>query len=340
MLNEMTDTKEDNGSLDSYTLDELKNTSLPENLTSTAHPIQIEEGESEYSKTIKNLGEVVGELNSRLGDEKCAFGGSMAMYLLWDNLKKEDNSIDITDRLNERIRGGKNDYDLILESGREDIVMQKLGFSDSDMSRRRGFVGNHMVDVLGCSEKRSFPNKEVVVGGQEFYVQNPYDSLFEKLTALAYPQIDDSGNERPKEIKLGVDVKLYKLYLQRSEKISEDELNEKLVELWSKYKEETREVRAKETALEMDLGKSARDIIANMFKMPFSSDEELISKAQELYPNVPADLIVDLIGSVDKKSFTVNITKVFKIVDKDSDSYLEMHSKAEENYSAISLEKN
>ncbi len=335
MLNEMTDTKEGGGSLGSYTLDELKSTPLPENLSSHSHPIQIEEGESECSKTIQNLGELVGELNHRLGDEKCALGGSMAMYLLWDNLMKEDNSIDIKDRLNERIRGGKNDYDLMLESGRDDIVMQKLGFSDSDIKRRRGFVANHMVDVLGCSEKRSFPNKEVVVGGQEFYVQNPYDSLFEKLTALAYPQIDDSGNDRPKELKWGVDAKLYKLYLQLSEKISEDELNEKLAELWPKYKEETREVRAKETALEMDLGKSARDIIANMFKKPFSSDEELISKAQELYPNVSTDLIVDLIGSVDKESFVENIMKVFQIVDKDSDSYLEMYSKAEENYSAI-----
>jgi len=335
MLNEMTDTKEDKGSLDSYTLDELKNTNLPENLTSTAHPVQIEEGESEYSKTIKNLGEVVGELNSRLGDEKCAFGGSMAMYLLWDNLMREDSRVDIKDRLNERIRGGKNDYDLILESGREDIVMQKLGFSDSDMNRRRGFVANHMVDILSCSEKRSFPNKKVVVGGQEFYVQNPYDSLLEKLTALAYPQIDNSGNERPKEIKWGVDAKLYKLYLQLSEKISEDELNEKLAELWPKYKEETREVKARDMALEMDSGKSARDIIANMFKIPFSSNEELISKTHELYPNVSIDLVVNVIGSVDKESFVENIMKVFQIVDKDSDSYLEMYSKAEENYSAI-----
>ena len=335
MLNEMTDTKEDNGSLDSYTLDELKNTSLPENLTSTAHPIQIEEGESEYSKTIKNLGEVVGELNSRLGDEKCAFGGSMAMYLLWDNLMKEDSRVDIKDRLNERIRGGKNDYDLTVESGREDIIMGKLGFSDSDMELKRGVVANHMIDILSRPEKRSFLNEKIVIDGQEFYVQNPYDSLFEKLTALAYPQIDDSGNDRPKELKWGVDAKLYKLYLQLSEKISEDELNEKLVELWPKYKEETREVRAKETALEMDSGKSARDIIANMFKMPFSSDEELISKAQELYPNVPADLIVDLIGSVDKESFIENIMRVFKIMDKESDPYSEMHSKAEENYSAI-----
>ncbi|HHX99708.1 TPA: hypothetical protein GX533_03500 [Candidatus Dojkabacteria bacterium] len=336
----MTDKKENENSLDSYTLDELKSVSLPTNLALHAHPIQVEEGKSEYSKTMENLGEVVSELNRRLGDEKCAFGGSMAMYLLWNNLMKEDSSIDIKDRLNERIRGGKNDYDLMLESGRKNSVMEKLGFKDSDMKLERGLVANHMVDILHRPEKRSFPNEKIIIKEQEFYVQNPYDSLFEKLTALAYPQIDDSGNERPKELKWGVDAKLYKLYLQLSDKISEDELNEKLAELWPKYKEETREVRAKETALEMDSGKSAKDIIANMFKMPFSSDEELILKAQELYPNVPTDLIVDLIGSVDKESFVENIMRVFKIMDKESDSYSEMHSKAEENYSVISLEEN
>ena len=144
----MTDKKENENSLDSYTLDELKSVSLPTNLALHAHPIQVEEGKSEYSKTMENLGEVVSELNRRLGDEKCAFGGSMAMYLLWNNLMKEDSSIDIKDRLNERIRGGKNDYDLMLESGRKNSVMEKLGFKDSDMKLERGLVANHAITII------------------------------------------------------------------------------------------------------------------------------------------------------------------------------------------------
>lgn len=329
----MVDLKDKGDSLESYSLEELKNTILPSGLALHPHSIRVEEGNSEYSQTMDNLVQVTAELNDRLGNEKCAFGGSMAMYLLWNDLMEKYGEIDIREILNQRIRGGKNDYDLTLELGRKNIVMKdKLGFKNSEIQKERGKVANQMIDVLSRPEKKNFPNREISIGEQEFDVQNPYDSLFEKLSALAYPQVDEFGKEREKEVKWGVDVKLYKLYLQLSEKLSEEQLNERLVELWGKYKKERREIGAEEIASEMNSGKNAREIVGNMFRMSFSSDEELISKSQELYPKISIDLIRDLIGSVDKQSFIANIMKVYEVLDKDSDSYLEMHRKAEDNF--------
>ncbi|MDD2270539.1 MAG: hypothetical protein PHG60_03110, partial [Candidatus Dojkabacteria bacterium] len=123
------DTTEPVNALRPYTLEELSVISLPENLAEHTNEVELEQGKDPYGQTITNLTQLSRDLNSHIVEEKYAFTGSMSMYALWNDLMERKPDINIKRVLNQRVKGGKNDFDIAIREERKEVVMtEKLKF--------------------------------------------------------------------------------------------------------------------------------------------------------------------------------------------------------------------
>jgi hypothetical protein len=334
------DLKEPVNGLSPYTLEELSLINLPQKLAEHTNEVELEQEKEPYEQTINNLVEVSRELNSHMAEEKYAFTGSMSMYALWNDLMEKSPDINIRRILNQRIKGGKNDFDIAITEARKEVVMtEKLKFDDDAKAKQRGVIGNHMVDIQVRPVMNDFPYKEVQLGDQRVFVQNPVVGIFERMSALAYPQIGNDGKDNPKEIKWGVDTKLLKLYVMLSENLTEDQLEEKLKNLWDKYQEGKRYEYAEYLASQVKLGKDPKELLLpsiNKLLKESISTEDLQEKIKGIFPNVPLEVINTMLYTGDDKVFLNSMKEVIDLVTPKPDTHEEMCEKANENYFEIS----
>lgn len=333
------DTTEPVNALRPYTLEELSVISLPENLAEHTNEVELEQGKDPYGQTITNLTQLSRDLNSHMVEEKYAFTGSMSMYALWNDLMERKPDINIKRVLNQRVKGGKNDFDIAIREERKEVVMtEKLKFDEDAKAKQRGVIGNHMVDIQVRPVISDFPHKEVQLGEQKVLVQNPIEGIFERMSALAYPQVTNDGKENRKEIKWGVDTKLLKLYVMLSENLTEEELEVKLEGMWNKFQEGKRYQYPEYLASQVKEGKDQKELLLpSMSKLlnESISIEELPGKIKEKFPNIKPEIIDELLNTKDSEIFLKDIKLLIDLVTPKQDSYEEMSEKANENYRGI-----
>jgi len=325
--------------LEPYSLEQLSVINLPENLARHTNEIEMEDGKEPYEQTIKNLTEVGTALNNKMEGEEYAFTGSMSMYALWYDFMNSKPNVDIKRVLNQRVKGGKNDFDIAIREERKLPVMRdKLGFDEDAISKQRGIVGNHMVDIQVRPQIKDFPYKEVNLGEEKVLVQNPIEGIFERMSALAYEQIGNDGKVNPNEVKWGVDTKLLKLYVMLSENLTEEKLEEKLANLWSKYQEGKKYQYVEYLVSQIKQGKDQRELLLPGIRNFLNEDisiEELPEKMKESFSGVSAESVDNLLYTKDLELFRKVAKELIDSVTPKGDSYEEMHEKANENYNAI-----
>ncbi len=333
------DITQTNKILEPYSLEELSVISLPGNLARHTNEIKMEEGKEPYEQTIKNLTEVTSALNSKMEGEEYAFTGSMSMYALWYDFMNKKPNVDIKRVLNQRVKGGKNDFDIAIREERKLAVMEdKLGFDEDAVSKQRGVVGNHMVDIQVRPSIKDFPYKEVDLGGEKVLVQNPIEGIFERMSALAYEQIGNDGEVNSNEVKWGVDTKLLKLYVMLSEGLTKEKLEEKLASLWNKYQKGKKYGYVEYLASQVKEGKDQRDLLLPGMRKFLNEDisiEELPEKMKESFSGVPPENIDNLLYTKDLELFKKEAKQLIDSVTPKGDSYEEMREKANENYNEI-----
>lgn len=322
-----------------YTLEELSIINLPENLAKQSHEVQLEQGKDFYGQTIDNLTQLSRDLNNHMVEEKYAFTGSMSMYALWNDLMERKPDIDIKRVLNQRVKGGKNDFDITITEERKEVVMtEKLKFDEDAKAKQRGVIGNHMVDILVRPVINDFPHKEVQLGEQKVLVQNPIEGIFERMSALAYSQVGNDGKENPKEIKWGVDTKLLKLYVMLSENLTEEELEKKLEDMWVKYQEGRRYQYVEYLSSQVKEGKNPKELLLPSMSKLLNEDipiDSLSFKIKEKYPNIDGKIVDEMLETTDDKVFNMNMKGLIDILSPEPDSYREMSKKANDNYLGI-----
>lgn len=334
------DSKEPRDSLKAYTLEELSLIDLPVNLAGHPNEIEVEAGKDYYQQTVDNLTQLTGDLNELMEGEGYAFTGSMGMYSLWHDLMERKPDIDIKRILNQRIKGGKNDFDIAITEDRKEIVMtEKLKFDEDAKGKQRGVISDYMVDILVRPVIKGFPNTEISLGEHKVFTQNPVVGIFERMSALAYPQVGDDGKENPKEIKWGVDIKLLKLYVMLSEDLTEEELEDKLESMWNQYQEGKKYEYAEYLASQVRQGKDQKELLLPSICKLLNKDisaKDLQKEITEKFTWVDGKIFAVLLYTKDSDIFLENMKILIDLITPEQDGYKVMRKRAIENYNAIS----
>jgi len=226
--------------------------------------------------------------------EPLAFMGSIGMYALLNEMKQNNPQVGDLMLLEQRIAGGKNDFDVCVAQGKKQSVMQEFGWDKRHIELGRGIVGTgkQMVDMMERQKKPDFPWQAVTLNGETVYVQNPEEMLFSKINALVNPDLDDGGNVREREIKWGVDIKILKTYLMVEKGMDAQQLDTYLAERWEVYSESERYGSVTQLAEQFDsagnvqqllvpvmekmLGRPITDLRADLISSVGNGSEELV----------------------------------------------------------------
>jgi len=213
-----------------------KGEKLPERISSIRH--DIETGERlKLDYVLEQVGNVSQAVASRT-DKRFVVMGSMGMYITLNELRPDGSQLML---LEQRIASGKNDYDIGVHPETATAVMTDFGWDEERQKLNRGYVGEgrQMIDLLSRRELLHFPWRQAEIAGVPTSIQAPEEMIFEKMSALISPGIEDEGETkgevRVREIKWGVDIKLLKTYLMEKNSWSEDQVETHLAQRWDDY---------------------------------------------------------------------------------------------------------
>lgn len=266
-------------SLSAYSPEQVtKGEKLPEKISSIAH--DVEAGEKlKLDLVTEQVGIVAQEIKGKT-QEKFVVLGSMGMYATLNELRAGGNQLML---LEQRIGGGKNDYDIGVKPEVLTQVMTSFGWTQEAQKIQRGFVGkdSQMVDLMGRKELPHFPWRESNIEGINFYVQTPEEMIFEKISALVNPGKNDNNETRMREVKWGIDIKLLKTYLMVKNNWTETQVEAHLENRWSDYLEDTRYQGVLELAQQVDKGEAVSEVIKQVLKQRLGKDK-ITDPRQEL----------------------------------------------------------
>lgn len=266
-------------SLAPYSKEQItKGEKLPERISSIKH--DVETGEKlKLDYVVEQIADVSKSIAAKT-DKKFVVLGSMSMYATLNELKTDGEGLML---LEQRISGGKNDYDIGVRPEELNETMTSFGWSEDTKKLQRGKVGNgsQMIDMMGRNERPHFPWRQTEVVGQECFVQTPEEMVFEKISALVNPNSDDKGETRLREIKWGVDIKLLKTYLTMKNNWSETDMEEYLAKRWGEYVEDTRYQGVTELSERVGEREGVEDVVRDALKKRLGK-EQIDDVKQEL----------------------------------------------------------
>lgn len=288
-----------------YTIEQLSTAEriLPERIAEINH--DVETGERRRLDVVLESATEVAHNVSKKTRERFAFMGSVGMYALLNEMKHKNPQVGDLMLLEQRIAGGKNDFDVCVEQGKRQTVMQEFGWDREHIEISRGVVGTgkQMVDLGERQEKPEFPWQAVTLNGETVYVQNPEEMLFSKINALVSPALDKDGSIGRREIKWGVDIKILKTYLMVEKGIDDQKLNAYLAKRWEVYTESER------------YGSVTQ--LAEQFNSAGNVQQLLTPVLEKMLDRPIADLRADLISSVGNGSEEL-IDGLLAVTDKEA----------------------
>src|SRR4030042_4458874 len=110
----------------------------------------------------------------------------MSLYAHLNKLRSDGTHLML---LEERISGGKNDYDVGVSEEKIQETMDQLGWDDEAKNKKRGFIGEgrQKVDIMVRKELPHLPWETAEINGETFFVQSPEELIFEKMSGLIDP---------------------------------------------------------------------------------------------------------------------------------------------------------
>lgn len=299
--------------LKSFSVEQLSSTEkiLPVRIAEISHDVDagerrrldvLLEGASEVATGIKNK-----------TTERFAFLGSIAMYTLLNELREKNPQVGDLMLLEQRIAGGKNDFDVCVEPGKKHKVMNEFGWGSEQQSLTRGHIdsGKQMVDLMERQEKPDFPWRTVELKGKTILVQNPEEMIFSKIDALVNPGLDDDGKQRTREIKWGVDIKILKAYLLVEKGMKPEELDSYLAEKYKTYEESERYASVIELAQSLETTETVQDLVKPVLEKTLGRPSQDIRSDLISFAGAGSEIIVDTLLQTTDKSGFIDIMKNF-----------------------------
>ncbi|GEM_PF-2967509 len=320
-----------------YKMEQIeKGESLPERLSSVEHDIEVTEG-----LKIDKILEQTAQTNEAIAAKTNVdfhFSGSIGMYLMFNELRGEGRELMA---LEQRIAGGKNDTDVTVSAADRDRLMNDLDFDEESKAKMRGGVAgakHAMVDIQTREPLPSFPAQTIEYQGQEIKVQSPEQMIFDKIRALTDPGRDDiTGEQRGREVKWGVDIKLLMAYLIEKNDWTETDLEEHLEQKWDKYIEEQTNQRVEPLVEQKRQGRSNERILKSV--LASASGQESIENVEDALQNVlgseSQDLIHDLLAADSPEDFGEAVKKALAKTSYRPQPYKEAAAKAEREYQKL-----
>ena len=299
---------------DAYNLEQLSSEILPERISSIHFDVEAIEGKR-LDRNFERI-EISTHNIKKHTDEKFAYIGSMGMYPLLNELKDLDEKVGDLAILEQRVSGGKNDVDVAFLPGKiRKVMLEDFGWDSEAVSKQRGKLEGYdaTLDIMERGELEHFPWREVTLGNETFFVQNPREAVCEKINAFLTDNYDEKGELTSNEVKWGIDIKLLKTYLIVSENVTPEELEEGLSEDWEVY------IKGKVDKYE-EYYKVIKDVseLLNSENTPeevikgFVSDTELEVKEflKYKYPFADEEEIRSVLESDNKESFYLSLKKI------------------------------
>lgn len=322
--------------LSPFTAEELEQGDiLPEKIASIAHDVDISEGRR-LDHMLRLSSEVSDELKKRTA-LRFALRGSVAMYVLLNELRDIDSAKELM-VLEQRISGGKNDFDVSVPPESVSSLMEDLHFSDDDKTKQRSVIslksGRAMVDVLGRAELPGLPWVDVRVGNTLVPVVGAMEGIFERMSILAEPPTEN-GKPIERQVKWGVDIKILKAYLMIKNGWSETQLDTELAQGWDTYQQDIRYSGVKPIVDRFRGGEPAEDIIREALGSKGEGPVEDAGIAvRKLIPDIEDTLLQSLTHPRDADDFGQALRRVMDIIRPSSD-YTEVEATAETEYSKL-----
>lgn len=228
--------------LKSYSSEEIKTANLPEKIQEIGHLVEFIEMtnvDTQLETTTKTYEEL--KKTAKEPTDICVVG-SNGMYLLFEDLKAEGDSLQI---LKQRCQKGKNDLDFGLtpeQARRGDQIWSFENWVQNE-DRHSGGHGTLtiedrkvVVDLLQRPQLKGFEWIETKYKDKVLKIQTPEEMIFEKIRSLARSDITRIP------LKWGIDVKLLKYYMIKTQGFeSDDKLDEYLAKRWEEYQDSQRE---------------------------------------------------------------------------------------------------
>ncbi len=322
---------EDERSLRAYSPEQLyQGVELPKQISSITHAVEV----SESLRLDYTLGQIklVHQQVRAHTDVRVVLVGSMGMYALLNELRLSGRELLL---LEQRIAGGKNDFDIGVNSEEIDQVMSDLGWDATERAQRRGRVGTNpqTIDLSARTELKSFPWQGVEVGGEQILVESPEELIFEKISALVDPG-QEAGQERQGEIKWGIDIKILKAFLSEKNQWGELELDEFLSRRWEEYLEETRYKVVPELVSAVADGASPSQVILRVLveRLGVSAEDDPRQSLIKLFGEVHSDLVETLLSASSAGEFEKTLRQLIDLRNGERLDYQAASQQAEQRF--------
>ena len=313
-----------------YTDEELKHGSeqLENNISSISH--DVEAGEKlKIDVVLDNLKNVSRDIANKTSRRHVVLG-SMGMYARLNELQDGEPLM----ILEQRIAGGKNDYDFGASPENFEEIMTDFEWSSDNREKRRGFIGSQkqMVDLLPRVELPHFAWESIKLDGQAVNVQSAEEMIFEKMTILLADK-----EQGPKEIKWGVDIKLLKAYLAIKNGWTVQEVEDHLESRWNDYVEDVRYSGIGELVESVRAGNPVPDVLRKALVSRTGNDVTDLSRSLVEFFDEKNDIRVNaLIASKTPEEFSGNLSLLAgKMQGPPALSYKVAADQANNEYSAI-----
>ncbi len=329
-----------NQELASYTSDELRaGASLPDKISSISH--DIENGTEDKMEVVLRQLTQVGDTVANNTANKFVILGSMGLYLSLNEVRQDNERFTLVDQ---RISGGKNDYDIGVHPEDLSITMSDFNWDEQTQALQRGKVGqnNQMVDLMGRRELEHFSWREVQIGDKLYHVQTPEEMIFEKMNGLVNPGLNDEGTLREREIKWGIDIKLLKTYLGEKNGWTEDQVEQHLADSWNYYTEDNRYQGVYDLLKEVKAGRSIQVVLEETVRLRTGKSESIDVK-EELIKQFGTENEKDIDELLSTESSSIFELKLKILIARKSGkqlSYEEVTKIASEEYAKLTTHSN
>jgi hypothetical protein len=331
-----------NISLAPYSWEQITNgEKLPKKISSIRNDLETG-GKLKFNFVIEQIANASKAINIKTNN-KFVILGSIGMYATINELRENDTRLKL---LEQRISGGKNDYDIGVHPDKLQSIMSDFGWSKDTKKLQRGRVGDgsQMIDIMGRGELPHFPWRQTEVAGRKILVQAPEEMIFEKMTAFINPGASHNGESRIREVKWGIDIKLLKTYLMMKNSWSEANVEKHLTERWGEYVEDTRYQGVAELSERVAKGESVGEVVADALKKRLGK-EQIVDVRQELlgiFGQGSETNIQALLSSSNDVKFSVNLRCLVDLQAGAKLSYEQATQKATEEYTKllVDLQKN
>jgi len=307
---------------------------LPEKISSISNNLKTG-GELKFDFVIEQTANASKAIRTRTNN-KLVFLGGMGMYATINELRRSNQQLML---LEQRISGGKNDYDIGVHPDKLRSIMSDFDWGEKTKKLQRGRVGDgsQMIDIMGRGELPHFPWRQTEVAGRKILVQAPEEMIFEKITAFVNPSASHNGESRIREVKWGIDIKLLKTYLMMKNSWSEANVEKHLTERWGEYVEDTKYQGVAELSERVAKGEGVGEVVADALKKRLGK-EQIIDVRQELlgiFGQGAETCIQALLSSTSDREFSANLRSLVNLQAGAELNYEQASQKATTEYTKL-----